>query len=160
MHSVHCDTASSTDKTVSFVLANGISGNAQDTTIRNQHIDCVCWNQTVLTTLPDTHTHRRALTRPLLRCFPLGDFFKQVTIEPPKGIRSNLLGSFADLGAEFVHSSPKPEEWRRLMFACAFFHAVIQERSKFGPMGANVTQRAASFEMLWQWMPMDCFLVV
>jgi len=61
----------------------------------------------------------------------------KVTIEPPKGIRSNLLGSFADLGAEFVHSSPKPEEWRRLMFACAFFHAVIQERSKFGPMGWN-----------------------
>merc|ERR1719399_2361152 len=32
----------------------------------------------------------------------------------------------------------KPEAYRRLIFGFAFFHAVCQERRKFGPIGWNI----------------------
>eukprot|EP00955_Chlamydomonas_euryale_P007475 79178-Chlamydomonas_euryale.AAC.1 len=40
---------------------------------------------------------------------------------------------------EHLGSCPtKPEAWRKLLFALALFHAVMQERRKFGPLGWNI----------------------
>ena len=39
---------------------------------------------------------------------------------------------------QYLVASSKPAEWRRLLFGLCLFHAVIQDRRKFGPLGWNI----------------------
>jgi dynein heavy chain len=60
----------------------------------------------------------------------------KLTTEPPRGIKANLKRSYNDLTEEsFTHSK---SEWNRLLFGLSFFHAIVQERRKFGPLGWNI----------------------
>ena len=54
-----------------------------------------------------------------------------------QGVRANLKRSFANMQEGYLLASQKPEAWRKLVFSLTFFHAVIQERRKFGPLGWN-----------------------
>ena len=64
----------------------------------------------------------------------------KMTNEPPKGFRANLLRSFGNLIKEedYEGSGIKTDEWKKLVTGLAFFHANIQERRKFGPLGWNI----------------------
>jgi dynein heavy chain len=62
----------------------------------------------------------------------------KLTIEPPKGLRANLIKSLAVMSQEELESSPKDTAWRRLQFGLKFFHGIVQERRKFGPLGWNI----------------------
>lgn len=62
----------------------------------------------------------------------------KMTLEPPKGLRSNLLRSYVRFSDKILNDSAKPDEWKKLVFASCLFHAVIQERRKFGPLGWNI----------------------
>jgi dynein heavy chain, axonemal len=63
----------------------------------------------------------------------------KMTNEPPKGFRANLMRSFGNLVKEDDYDgSIKPTEWKKLLCGLAFFHANIQERRKFGPLGWNI----------------------
>ncbi|XP_059176449.1 dynein axonemal heavy chain 6-like [Physella acuta] len=63
----------------------------------------------------------------------------KVTNEPPKGIRANLRRAFADMTIKFFDDHPLGQDWRKIIFGICFFHAVILERKKFGPLGWNIT---------------------
>ncbi|KAI9175897.1 hypothetical protein H9P43_006261 [Blastocladiella emersonii ATCC 22665] len=62
----------------------------------------------------------------------------KLTIEPPNGIKANLLRTYASFNDEYLDECTKPNEWRKLLFALSLFHAIVQERRKFGPLGWNI----------------------
>ena len=61
---------------------------------------------------------------------------------PPKGIRNNMLMSFATqddrASIKRFESGDRVREWKKLFFGLSFFHALVQERRKFGPLGWNI----------------------
>lgn len=86
----------------------------------------------------------------------------KVTNEPPKGLKANVKRAFFELEEGFFQTHgwfssleinlgramliffffsltlELQEKWRRMIFGVCFFHAIIQERKKFGPLGWNI----------------------
>ncbi|XP_052028538.1 LOW QUALITY PROTEIN: dynein axonemal heavy chain 6 [Apodemus sylvaticus] len=62
----------------------------------------------------------------------------KVTNEPPKGLRANIRRAFTEMTPSFFEENILGMKWRKLIFGICFFHAIIQERKKFGPLGWNI----------------------
>ncbi|XP_023289677.1 dynein heavy chain 6, axonemal [Orussus abietinus] len=62
----------------------------------------------------------------------------KVTNEPPKGLKANVKRALFDLEEDFFEINVLEDTWRRIVFGVCFFHAIIQERKKFGPLGWNI----------------------
>jgi dynein heavy chain len=63
----------------------------------------------------------------------------KMTLEPPKGVRANLLGSYGSFDSSlFEDICSKPTVYKKLFFGICFFHAIVRERCKFGPLGWNI----------------------
>uniref|UniRef100_A0ACB8ESL2 Dynein heavy chain 6, axonemal n=1 Tax=Sphaerodactylus townsendi TaxID=933632 RepID=A0ACB8ESL2_9SAUR len=62
----------------------------------------------------------------------------EVTNEPPKGLRANIRRAFTEMTASFFEENILGKMWRQIIFGVCFFHAIIQERKKFGPLGWNI----------------------
>ncbi|XP_028414460.1 dynein heavy chain 6, axonemal-like [Dendronephthya gigantea] len=62
----------------------------------------------------------------------------KVTNEPPKGLRANVKRAFGELNTDPFENHELGVSWRKLVFGLCFFHAIIQERKKFGPLGWNI----------------------
>jgi dynein heavy chain len=62
----------------------------------------------------------------------------KMTIEPPQGIRDNLKKSFEGITDEELNDTRKPFDFKKLLYGLCFFHAIIQDRRKFGAIGWNI----------------------
>ena len=62
----------------------------------------------------------------------------KMTLEPPRGMRQSLQGSYTMIEPEWLETSSNPKALKKLVFALCFFHATVSERSKFGPLGWNI----------------------
>mmetsp|Transcript_39360 Transcript_39360/g.37803 ORF Transcript_39360/g.37803 Transcript_39360/m.37803 type:complete len:457 (+) Transcript_39360:6904-8274(+) len=88
---------------------------------------------------PDKNFRLWLTTAPTDR-FPLGILQKslKVVTEPPDGLGQNIKASYTKLNDEMLEDCPT-SEFKSMVYVLAFFHAVIQERKKFGKIGWNVT---------------------
>ena len=55
------------------------------------------------------------------------------TFEPPPGVKANLVRTFATIPASRMMRAPN--ERARLYFLLAWFHAIVQERLRYAPLG-------------------------
>ncbi|CAH8627144.1 unnamed protein product [Schistosoma bovis] len=62
----------------------------------------------------------------------------KVTNEPPKGLKANLIRALNDISMESFNTHVLRNDWRKLVFGICFFHSIILERKKFGPLGWNI----------------------
>jgi len=62
----------------------------------------------------------------------------KLTTEPPRGLKANLKRTYNEFEPGFLDSCKKGREWRKLVFGLSFFHGIVQERRKFGPLGWNI----------------------
>ena len=67
----------------------------------------------------------------------------KITKDPPKGIKSNLMQLYSNQNStknerNFFAACTKQEEWQKLFMGLCFFHSLIRERRRFGPIGWNI----------------------
>lgn len=89
----------------------------------SKHRDFRLW----LTSMPD-------------KSFPVSVLQNSVkmTLEPPSGLKQNCLGTYNSIDTDDFESCAKPEIFKKLLWGFVFFHAIVQDRRKFGPIGWNI----------------------
>ena len=62
----------------------------------------------------------------------------KITMEPPKGLKLNLQRQYENIPEEDLEACSKPDLFKTFFFGLCFFHAIVQDRRKFGPIGWNI----------------------
>ncbi|XP_067102135.1 dynein axonemal heavy chain 1 [Osmerus mordax] len=62
----------------------------------------------------------------------------KMTIEPPRGIKANLLKTYLSLTDDFITTCSKTAAFKCLLLSLCLFHGNTIERKKFGPLGFNI----------------------
>ncbi|EGR32288.1 hypothetical protein IMG5_089580 [Ichthyophthirius multifiliis] len=82
----------------------------------------------------------------------------KITFEPPSGLKNNLLRSFQQQDFRKFEECVKVHEWKKLFFGLAFFHAVIIERRKYGPLGWNIPYEFTSADFAISYSQLKLYL--
>ena len=62
----------------------------------------------------------------------------KIVNEPPRGLKQSLQRTFNTIDENYYDKAPKPTLFKRFAFGFVFFHAMILERRKYGPLGWNI----------------------
>lgn len=70
--------------------------------------------------------------------FPLGILQRslKVVTEPPNGLKLNMRSSYSKITEDILDECPHVT-FRPLVYVLAFFHAVVQERRKYGTISCQ-----------------------
>ena len=60
------------------------------------------------------------------------------TFEPPPGVKANLIRTFNTIPASRMMKAPN--ERARLYLLLAWFHAIVQERLRYCPLGKSMNE--------------------
>uniref|UniRef100_A0A3Q3B280 Dynein axonemal heavy chain 10 n=1 Tax=Kryptolebias marmoratus TaxID=37003 RepID=A0A3Q3B280_KRYMA len=89
-------------------------------------------------TKPNPNFRLWITTNPI-KDFPIGILQKslKVVTEPPNGLKLNMRATFSKISNESLNTCPH-FAFKSLVYVLTFFHAVVQERRKYGKIGWNV----------------------
>ncbi|OCT85694.1 dynein heavy chain 1, axonemal [Xenopus laevis] len=62
----------------------------------------------------------------------------KLTIEPPRGVKANLLRTYLSLSDAELQDCSKASQFKALLLSLSLFHGSTLERRKFGPLGFNI----------------------
>nr|CCC47395.1 putative dynein heavy chain, fragment [Trypanosoma vivax Y486] len=88
---------------------------------------------------PPQEEFRLWLTTEMSREFPMGILQRSLKVvnEPPNGLKMNMKNTLSKVTEDQLEGC-QHGAFRPLVFALALFHAVVQERRKYGKIGWNV----------------------
>lgn len=72
----------------------------------------------------------------------------KMTLEPPTGLRQNILRTYEAFDPKDFEDCTKPEIYKKLMFGFSFFHAIVQDRRKFGAIGWNIAYEFTNEDLM------------
>lgn len=75
----------------------------------------------------------------LFQCIPQGilESAIKITNEAPTGMYANIHKALDNFDQDTMERCSKENEFKSILFALCYFHAVVAERRKFGPIGWN-----------------------
>lgn len=78
--------------------------------------------------------------------------FLKIAVEPPQGLKSNLLQMFGYGGSGEVTEEvfDKPDcgpWWKKILFSLCLFSAVLNERKAYGTLGWNIPYQFSSSDL-------------
>lgn len=62
----------------------------------------------------------------------------KLTNEPPRGLKTSLASAYSSIESTIFDGCAKPTLYKRFFYSLCFFHALILERRKYGPLGWNI----------------------
>jgi dynein heavy chain len=83
----------------------------------------------------------------------------KLTIEPPKGLKNNIMNSYAIMNEKEFDGFEKEKPFKCLMWGLCFFNAMILERRKYGPLGWNIPYQFSNSDLLISQAQLQDFLL-
>jgi dynein heavy chain len=110
-------------------------------------LEKLCEQITPQTTHPAFRLWLTSMPAPFFPVYILQNSVK-MTSEPPRGIRANLLGSYAKIEDSWFSESSAPHVLKKMCFGLCFLHANLRERRKYGPLGWNIPYEFSEMDLV------------